>query len=112
MLESVPSVEERLGHKLDPYPTRRDLEYGFPALGASVKFSYLGSCNYLDIFQYTDAAGANQYCHENGALRDTGLNAWFDRALVNERPKSHAHGEQGLDENPSQKVLSGGLRLL
>jgi hypothetical protein len=106
MLERVPSIEERLGRKLDQYPTRRDREYGFPAPGTSVKFSYLGSCNYLDIFQYTDAAGVNQYCHEGGALRDIGLDAWF------ESPKSHEHSEQGLDEIPSQKVLSGGLRLL
>ena len=79
MLESVLSIEERLGRKLDQIPTRRDPEYGFPATGSPIKFSYLGSCHYLDILQYTDDANAKHYCHAEGQLRDIGLGPWFDR---------------------------------
>lgn len=79
MLESVLSIEERLGRKLDQITTRRDREYDFPAPGSPIKFSYLESCHYLDILQYTDDAYAKHFCHEEGQLRDIGLGPWFGR---------------------------------
>jgi hypothetical protein len=106
MLESVLSIEERLGRKLEGVPTRRDEEYGFPAPGSPAQFAHLSSCDYLDIFEYTVAGSTKRNAQKGGSLQDVEIESWLSRI---EQPSVLAalyHGKR------TPCVFTGGFRLL
>jgi hypothetical protein len=61
------------------YSVQRNVEYGFPAAGAEVKFAALDGCSYLDMLEYKNEANASYCIQVDGDLRSVGLGAWFDR---------------------------------